>query len=149
MVYNKDRLDTAYANVALIADGAWSVPNDYVRANQVLSLLHVRNCALRARLGVRTRFSVMKCQLCQKFQELLLYECRFKTRMGLQRSVLDTIPESRLAQYGVYFYDEMRESCYTTDHPTAFKIDVFSKEEAWMTEEVDRIFQLMNNPNSK
>lgn len=35
MLYNKDRLDTAYSNVALIADGAWSVSNAYVRANQV------------------------------------------------------------------------------------------------------------------
>lgn len=70
--------------------------------------------------------------------------------MGLQRTVLDTIPESRLAQYGLYFYDEIRESCYTIDHPTKFEsTDVFSKEEAWMTEEVDRIFHVMNDPNSK
>lgn len=70
--------------------------------------------------------------------------------MGIQRSVLDTIPDSRLAQYGLYFYDEIRESCYTADHPLEFAVeDIFSKEEAWMTEEVDRIFQLLNNPNTK
>lgn len=90
-----------------------------------------------------------------------MYECRLKRRNknGMARSVLDTIPNSRLAQYGHYVYDEVRESCYTAgaesprqDTAPNHTLDtshISGEQEAWMSEEVDKIFNVMNDPNSR
>lgn len=100
----------------------------------------------------------------------------------MARTVLDTIPNSRLAQYGHYEYDEVRESCYTnpTTADTSTSIAAVStsetmsprlkqaqenpdnspnllfgttqiaeEQEAWMSEEVEKIFNIINDPNSR
>lgn len=101
----------------------------------------------------------------------------------MARTVLDTIPNSRLAQYGHYVYDEVRESCYThvTTAVAAAQVGVGvgvgvpdpplqkqpqenpdnspnllfdtsqlpGEQEAWMSEEVEKIFNIINDPNCR
>lgn len=61
------------------------------------------------------------------------------------RTVRDSIPHSRLAQYANYEYNESRELCYASSvsdisfyYPCAFKQDFI--DEPWMLPEVEQLF---------
>lgn len=129
MIYDKERLDAAYANVSLFADTAWQddIYDGYVRANQGLWSL----------------------------------ECTLKDpsdRIGCPRSVLDTIPDSRLAEYGTYLYDDDREEAYESanSYPTAatplVKDDDRERDctdEMWLSPEVEKLFCILTDTNAK
>lgn len=74
-------------------------------------------------------------------------------KIGKPRSVLDTIPESRLAGYGTYLYDEQREKQYWSEferpnYPVQYD-NTPNNEEIWCNENVEKIFNILNNPYTK
>ncbi|XP_045483386.1 uncharacterized protein LOC123688771 isoform X2 [Harmonia axyridis] len=112
----KDRLKTAYENVALNGDTTWTdSTNTFQEANKKL-------------------FSKE-----QQLKNIRIIEER-------PRTVKDSIPNSKLATYDDYEYNEARELCYTRSIQKT-QIEFLSKdtsidaqEEPWLLQDVDTLF---------
>ncbi|XP_057654496.1 uncharacterized protein LOC130892842 [Diorhabda carinulata] len=112
----RERLQTAYENVMFNADATWS--DEFSLYKQANMNLLMREKALQEK----------------KYEELR------------PRTVRDCIPESRLAKYGNYEYNESRELSYTPDDirpstSTEYDFTGEKEKEPWMFDEVDRLFK--------
>ncbi|XP_024943485.1 uncharacterized protein LOC107270319 [Cephus cinctus] len=120
--YDDDLLNSAYANIGLIADRAWAADQDdsFRKLNHTLW--------------------VQNCKLTGTYQDSGYYR---------SRRVRDIIPGSWLAHYGNYEYDEEREKLYKQDNkPPDIRVeDIYVSDvaEPWMLEEVEKHFTRLNN----
>ncbi|KAF5299554.1 hypothetical protein FQR65_LT09359 [Abscondita terminalis] len=112
----KERLRDAYNNIEFCASKTWiNSPNAYQQANQKLFA-----------------------------SENVIQEALHSDR-NYPRTVRDVIPESRLAQYGNYKYNEERELLYkphsqsiTIYCPCSYKREIMR--EPWMTPKIEQVF---------
>ncbi|EFN76854.1 hypothetical protein EAI_16502 [Harpegnathos saltator] len=115
--YDDDFLNSAYANISLLADEAWS----YDREDPFRKL--------------NRSLWIKSCEVTAKYEENGDYRPRL---------VRDVISESRLAKYGNYEYDERRERMYRPDDgKSSGGLRHFRPEEAtepWMLPEVQEHF---------
>ncbi|XP_043529098.1 uncharacterized protein LOC122538791 [Frieseomelitta varia] len=115
--YDEELLNSAYANVSLIADKAWTIDKEdpFQKLNQSLSIQNYK--------------------LTAKYRENGTYRTK---------SVRDVIPNSRLASYGNYEYNEDRESVYKSDDnssPVSLPNFCWTEvTEPWMLPEVEKHF---------
>ncbi|XP_050585114.1 uncharacterized protein LOC126919674 [Bombus affinis] len=91
--YDEELLNSAYANISLIADKAWTFDKEdpFQKLNQSLSIQNYK--------------------LTAKYKE--------NGTVHRTKSVRDVIPNSRLASYGNYEYNEDRENLYKSDDNSA------------------------------
>lgn len=82
-----------------------------------------------------------------------MIECALRDpsdRTGIPRSVLDTIPSSRLAQYGTYFYNDDREKQYWQEEYDKLsieeKIDI---QGCFFPEQIEKLFSIFVDPSLK
>ncbi|CAL1687876.1 unnamed protein product [Lasius platythorax] len=124
--YDDELLNSAYANISLIADEVWTYdPEDPFR-----KLNH--------------SLWIQSCEVIAKYQENSDYRPRL---------VRDVISESRLAKYGNYEYDEQYEGMYRPDDgkssgsgPRHFR-STTEAVEPWMLPEVQEHFARLISPN--
>ncbi|CAG9764728.1 unnamed protein product [Ceutorhynchus assimilis] len=111
---NDDRLNEALKNVAIHADPTWKY-RDYDPLQQTNMNLHLTARHLNVQYSKWTKL--------------------------VPRTVRDSIPQSKLAKYGNYEYDEAREMSYTSSVNKYDRLnDTFDKDDAdepWMMEEID------------
>ncbi|KAF5279664.1 hypothetical protein FQA39_LY18248 [Lamprigera yunnana] len=114
-IKTKERLKDAYECIEFFASTTWQESNSYQQLNQ--ELLSKESAA----------------------QDTLFSDAQFP------RTVRDVIPDSRLAQYSNYEYNEERESCYvptsrtfTFYYPCTYKRE--SIKEPWMLPEIEQFF---------
>ncbi|XP_069676370.1 uncharacterized protein [Periplaneta americana] len=131
---------TAYAKIGLNSDTVWIAdePDSFQRANQELWVRHNLVSNL-----YRNNTDNSQC---------FSYPRRDKAR-----TVRDTIPFSRLAQYGNYPYNEDREQFYTSDDSSQSQQELSEVknelpseqcEEIWMSSEVQEEFKRLTSENS-
>ncbi|XP_011701174.1 PREDICTED: uncharacterized protein LOC105457921 isoform X2 [Wasmannia auropunctata] len=124
--YDDELLNSAYANVSLIADKTWTFdPEDPFR-----KLNH--------------SLWIQSCEVTAKYEEYGDYRPRL---------VRDVISESRLAKYGNYEYDEQHERMYRPDDgkssgsvPRHFR-SATEAVEPWMLPEVQEHFARLISPS--
>ncbi|EZA48525.1 hypothetical protein X777_13673 [Ooceraea biroi] len=124
--YDDELLNSAYANVSLIADEVWTFdPEDPYRK-------------LNHSLWIRT------CEVIAKYEE---------NDSSRPRLVRDVISESRLAKYGNYEYDEQYERMYRPDDGKSSDSGLWhirsatKRVEPWMLPEVQEYFARLISPN--
>ncbi|KAK2582129.1 hypothetical protein KPH14_004494 [Odynerus spinipes] len=115
--YDDELLNSAYANISLIADRTWVFNSEDLYRNLNQSLW------------------IQSCKLIEKY----------KNDDGFcPKRVRDVIPESRLSKYGNYEYNEEREKIYRPDDDvsSASTLRFYAEEitEAWMLPEVEDYF---------
>ncbi|XP_060822308.1 uncharacterized protein LOC132910551 [Bombus pascuorum] len=116
--YDEELLNSAYANISLIADKAWTFDKEdpFQKLNQSLSIQNYK--------------------LTAKYRE--------NGTVHRTKSVRDVIPNSRLASYGNYEYNEDRENVYKSDDDSApVSLPNFcwtEVTEPWMLPEVEKHF---------
>ncbi|KAL6443307.1 hypothetical protein ACFW04_002891 [Cataglyphis niger] len=124
--YDDELLNSAYANISLIADKVWTYdPEDPFR-----KLNH--------------SLWIQSCEVIAKYQENSDYRPRL---------IRDVISESRLAKYDNYEYDEQYEGIYRSDDgkssdsgPRHFRSTTEAME-PWMLPEVQEHFARLISPN--
>ncbi|XP_025264722.1 uncharacterized protein LOC105251130 [Camponotus floridanus] len=124
--YDDELLNSAYANISLIADKIWTYnPEDPFR-----KLNH--------------SLWIQSCEVIAKYQENSDYRPRL---------VRDVISESRLAKYGNYEYDEQYEGMYRPDDGKSSDSGLrhfrstMEAVEPWMLPEVQEHFARLISPN--
>ncbi|XP_050671584.1 uncharacterized protein LOC126969978 isoform X2 [Leptidea sinapis] len=142
-----DRSSPTWAHTALCADLTWAAepPDDFIRANQRLLAQH---CRITQILQDTTEPSQSLCDIAER---------RLENGTSGRRSVKETIPESRLAQfYGNFYYDDLRESCYTNPNETRGRPHCNQRcentdvTECWMLPEVEYWFRkLIEEPTDR
>ncbi|XP_076279107.1 uncharacterized protein LOC143208536 [Lasioglossum baleicum] len=162
-------LNSAYANISLIADKAWTfdkedpfqklnqslwhqVTRSPLLANSHISLIsrkyqiakmHIKYL-FKSNWGKRT--FLQHCKVTEKYKE--------NSNNRRRRRVHDVIPESRLAAYGNYEYNEERESLYKPhDNATNIPNTNFcwtDVTEPWMLPDVEKLFAWLtsNSPET-
>lgn len=78
-------------------------------------------------------------------------------RTGGPRSVIDTIPNSKLATYGSFIYNEARENLYVLDFPyEQTKVPSMppadrwlAEKECWMISGVEKVFNTLKDISAK
>lgn len=114
----RERLKSAYENVAYGADRTWS--NEFYALQKLNLDLYTKESQLQQQINVDLR----------------------------PRTVRDCIPNSKLAKYSNYEYNDSRELSYTANDfrqaPSLFFTDEFknyAEKEPWMLEEVDSFYK--------
>ncbi|XP_033178472.1 uncharacterized protein LOC100740186 [Bombus impatiens] len=116
--YDEELLNSAYANISLIADKVWTFDKEdpFQKLNQSLSIQNYK--------------------LTAKYKE--------NGTVHRTKSVRDVIPNSRLASYGNYEYNEDRENAYKSDDnsgPVSLPNFCWTEvTEPWMLPEVEKHF---------
>ncbi|XP_076391587.1 uncharacterized protein LOC105663958 isoform X1 [Megachile rotundata] len=126
--YDEELFNSAYANISLIADKAWSFDKEdpFQKFNRSL-WIEYRKVAAKYKENVNRR----------------------------AKRVRDVIPESRLASYGNYEYDEERENLYkssTDDDATSAPLPNFcwtEVTESWMLPDVQKYFGWLTSNGSR
>ncbi|GLV36223.1 hypothetical protein CBL_08715 [Carabus blaptoides fortunei] len=124
MVSNRSRLERAYDKVGLYADSAWAVDRQD-------NYFHANQ-----ELWLRKHSMKLYCE-----------------RTGGPRSVIDTIPNSKLATYGSFIYNEERENMYILDFPyeqseVPCKLPRdrwLAEKECWMIPGVEKVFDTLKD----
>lgn len=124
---------SAYENVGFLSENIWvynSNPDFYKKANKEL---------WRRFNEIEQSFIFANCYVNDDNDS-------FNTPSEYSQTVQNVIPNSRLAQYGDYPYDENREQLYTVDDMPAEYIPnyIFVKEselEVWMLQDVEEEFK--------
>ncbi|KAF7415032.1 hypothetical protein HZH68_003521 [Vespula germanica] len=126
--YDDELLNSAYANISLIADQTWVYNQEDLYRNLNQSLW------------------IQSCKLIEKY----------KDKDGTcPKHVRDVIPESRLSKYGNYEYNEEREKIYRSENDDIRSINntfhFYAKEitEPWMLPEVEEHFARLISGNVK
>lgn len=82
-----------------------------------------------------------------------MIECALRDpceRTGIPRSVLDTIPSSRLAQYGTYFYNDDREKQYWQEEYDKLSIEEkIDMQGCFFPEQIEKLFSIFIDPSLK
>ncbi|CAK9799786.1 hypothetical protein ANTPLA_LOCUS2105 [Anthophora plagiata] len=124
--YDEDLLNSAYANISLIADKAWCFDKEdpFQKLNQSLW--------------------IQNCKLIAKYKENGAYRTK---------RVRDVIPNSHLATYDNYEYNEELESMYKPDdNSTPVSLPNFcwtEVTEPWMLPEVEKHFTWLTSSSSR
>ncbi|XP_034826067.1 uncharacterized protein [Maniola hyperantus] len=139
------RHSSAWAHIALCADLTWASkpPDEFIVANQ---RLWAQNCCVSQVLQDSAIESSQ--DHCDHKGKQLVQNQENDSSSG-RRSVKDVIPESRLAQfYGNFYYDDIRENCYTCTNENAnlrghnsHRCDNSDLTECWMLPEVEYWFR--------
>ncbi|KAJ0171443.1 hypothetical protein K1T71_012993 [Dendrolimus kikuchii] len=116
MSFEVDRYSSSWAHIALCADLTWAAepPDDFVITNQRLLANHCRISQVLHDSISESQNSLTnnQCELTDNKQSISRQNIENGNNGG-RKSVKDVIPESRLAQYGNFYYDDVREKCYT------------------------------------
>ncbi|CAH2097625.1 unnamed protein product [Euphydryas editha] len=146
MSFEVDRYTSAWAHIALCADLTWASepPDDFIVANQRLWAQHCRVSHVLQDSGSESAQNLTNhCDSTDK------HSIALQDNGGCsRRSVKDVIPESRLAQfYGNFYYDDVRENCYTCSNERAnvryngHGCENSDLTECWMLPEVEYWFR--------
>ncbi|XP_034173356.1 uncharacterized protein LOC117601106 isoform X2 [Osmia lignaria lignaria] len=124
--YDEELLNSAYANISLIADKAWTFDKEdpFQKLNQSLWIQYHK--------------------VSVKYKENVDYRAK---------RVRDVIPESRLAIYGNYEYNEEREATYKPEDgkgSTPLRNFCWTEvSESWMLPDVEKYFSWLTSHRSR
>ncbi|RVE51803.1 hypothetical protein evm_003606 [Chilo suppressalis] len=151
MSFDVDRYSATWAHIALCADLTWAAepPDDFIVANQRLWAQHCRISQILQETTVESQSVQINNQAELTDKRPNTGPSQENGNSSGRRSVKDVIPESRLAQfYGNYYYDEVREKCYTSPNERTSGrgyigqgCDNSDLTECWMLPEVEYWFR--------
>ncbi|XP_045762576.1 uncharacterized protein LOC123865534 isoform X2 [Maniola jurtina] len=155
MNFEVARQSSAWAHVALCADLTWvsEPPDEFIVANQRLWAQHYRVSQVLQDSSIESSQCIQNH--CDHTGNQIVQN-QENNSCSSRRSVKDVIPESRLAQfYGNFYYDDIRENCYTCTNEKAnlrgynsHGCDNTDLTECWMLPEVEYWFRKLVDDSS-